>query len=260
MKMKWIVVISLLMWMFDVATVLACVMCMFNQFDYFLPPIHFWCMWSVSWFLSMAILSTNTGQHFIFQPSAPIALVIVFLAYTLLFFVLGPITMLALVLVPVLGVFQTVVPIIKKPSMPRARKGVLIIAIVHVFGFLLGNTLMTYTLNARTEAYHGKKIVEWSGGHPSNLVFRRLRNTEPGSIEAYRYIVQHGSGPMVSEAAERLGSIGDPTLDVDILHIAGGRAGGGDPEVSEAVDRAIKALEKRMGPDNYSKRDDGRIY
>jgi hypothetical protein len=64
---------------------------------------------------------------------------------------------------------------------------------------------------------------------------------------------------MVSEAAERLGSIGDPTQDVDILRIASGRAGGGDPEVSEAVDRAIKALEKRMGPDNYSKRDDGRI-
>jgi hypothetical protein len=86
--MKWIVVISLLLWMFDVATVLACGICMFNQFDYFLPPIHFWCMWSVSWFLSMAILSTNTGQHFTFQPSAPIALVIVFFAYKLLFSVL----------------------------------------------------------------------------------------------------------------------------------------------------------------------------
>jgi hypothetical protein len=154
-----------------------------------------------------------------------------------------------LFLVPVLGVFQTLVQIIKEPSMARDRKGVLIIAIIHVFGFLLGNTLMTHTLNARTEAYHGKKIVEWSGGHPSDLVFRRLRNTEPGSIEAYRYIVQHGFGSMVSKAAERLGSIGNPNQDVDILRIASGRAGAGDPEVSEVVDAAIKALEERMGPD-----------
>jgi hypothetical protein len=253
MKMKWIVVILLLMWMFDVANVLACVMCMFNQYNqysYILPSIYFWCMWSVSWFLSMAILSTYTGQHFIFQPSAPIALVVVFLAYTLLFIFLGPLAALCLFLVPVLGVFQTLVQIIKKPSMARNRKGVLIIAIVHVFGFLHGNTLMTPILNARTEAYYAEKIVEWSGRHPSDLAFRRLRNTEPDSIEAYRYIVQHGSGRIVAVAAERLGSIGDPNQDLDILRIASGRAGGGDPKVSEAVDEAIKALEKRMGPDS----------
>jgi hypothetical protein len=149
-----------------------------------------------------------------------------------------------------LGVFQTLVQIIKKPSMARNRKGVLIIAIVHVFGFLHGNTLMTPILNARTEAYYAEKIVELSGRHPSDLAFRRLRNTEPDSIEAYRYIVHHGSGRIVAVAAERLGSIGDPNQDLDILRIASGKAGGGDPKVSEAVDEAIKALEKRMGPDS----------
>jgi hypothetical protein len=51
----------------------------------------------------------QTGQHFIFQPSAPIALVIVFLAYTLLFFVLGPIAVLYLFLVPILGFFSNAI-------------------------------------------------------------------------------------------------------------------------------------------------------
>jgi hypothetical protein len=247
--MKWVVVISLLIWMVSPSTVWACGGCMFQAFDYILPPIHFWCVWSVSWFLSVSFLSTITRQQFIFQPSAPIASVVVFVTHVIGLVYVGPITMLPLVLVPVLGICQTLVQILKEPSIARVRKGVLIIAIIQVFAALHGNSLMTHKLNARTEAYYAEKIVEWSGRHPSDLAFRRLRNKEPDSIEAYRYIVQHGSGPMVSEAAERLGSIGVPNQDTDILRIASGRAGGGDPKVSDAVDRAIKALEERKGPD-----------
>jgi hypothetical protein len=236
MKMKWIVVISLLIWMVSAPPALACGSCMFMLFDRMMPPILFWCAWSLTWFLSMAILSSNV-KHLIFA----------FVAILSGIFFFGPIAIFSLVLVPIFGFFKAIVQRQKEPALGIVRKCVLVIGLAHVISAIVGTGMTVHTLRNRTETEY---VVKWSGSGHIRPQFQLLRNEEPGSIEAYRYIVQNGFGPMVSEAAERLGSIGDPTQDVDILRIAGGRASAGDSKVSEAVDAAIKALEKRMGPDS----------
>jgi hypothetical protein len=58
--------------------------------------------------------------------------------------------------------------------------------------------------------------------------------------------VQHGSGWIVGETADRPGSIGDPVLDAEILRRARIKATG-NQAVLTAIDAALQALQKRNG-------------
>lgn len=242
--MKRITGIAFLIWMAGVSPALACGVCVAAMLDLVIPPVLFWSALSLTWFLSMAIVSSIAGYRFRGQPSAPWALGIAVVAVVLGGGVLGPIAVIPLALPPLYATLRALRTTTENVALARVRQIVLLIGLVHVVAGGVGIALLVQTLRTRTDA---KYICEWSGTAPGLARFRALRQQEPGSIDAYRYIVQHGSGWIVAETAERLGNIGDPEHDADVLRLARTNAKG-DKALLSAIDAALQALQKRRGP------------
>ncbi|MDZ4199595.1 MAG: hypothetical protein U1E27_09965 [Kiritimatiellia bacterium] len=137
----------------------------------------------------------------------------------------------------------------------RGVRAIRIIGWLHLVGLVCASGLMVHIHLTRTPEEY---IVKWGSTTPGLKRLQDLRAEEPYSLDAYRHIVRHGSVLVASEAAERIGQIGEPARDVPLLQQALDRLGGHGPFTSGIAD-ALKQLESaekatpRDGPANGSR-------
>jgi len=124
--------------------------------------------------------------------------------------------------------------------MARARKVIILLAVVHGIAGATGLWLLVHTLRTRTDAGY---ICEWSGTAPGLARFAMLRKQEPASIDSCRYVIEHGSGWIVGKAAARLGEIGDATRDAQLLREASAKS---EQAVRTQIDEALSSLERKI--------------
>jgi hypothetical protein len=185
----------------------ACGLCFAGEMDVILPPIELWVFLAITWFVSNGITRSATGISIPGQPGALGVVLIVAAVLLLGAAAFGPIMVFPLFVPSVLGFARSFRP---SPGSVGSR-GVRTIQIagwVHVVGVLCATTLLVHShLYPKPELY----ICKWRIGPQVSKLFRELRATEPSSLPAYRYVMQHASwGPSAVKATERIGEIGEP--------------------------------------------------
>jgi hypothetical protein len=99
---------------------------------------------------------------------------------------------------------------------------------------VMGGIWSAYILHNRTDA---KFYLQWSGTATGRELMSSFRQKEPASLDDYRYIVDHGKGMAVTDAARRIGAIGDPKCDKPRLMAALAKKGAFDTlTIKEAID------------------------
>jgi len=215
----------------------ACGLCVTAALDSFFPPITLWCLLTLSWFLAHGIVSSITGIP-LGQPPILGSVLIAFFAVALGAALLGPLVVLPLALPPLVHFVRSAL----RHDPPR--QVVVAIGAFHIVAAGLLGLYASHITHIRTD---GEYIVAWSGTAPGRGKLRALQGSEPASLPDYRYVVAHGTGSSVGEAAQRIAAISTYTADGDLLETAAKRLAS-DPGVTAMLQEAVARLKaKRQG-------------
>ena len=230
---------------------LACGICVTAIADSVLPPIGLWVLLAMTWFVSGGAIRTFTRIRHPWQPPLLGSVLIAAGLWVLGAAMLGLFIVLLLFAPPIRGFVMSLFP---SPELGRGVRATRIVGWVHLCGVLCATALMVHThLTRTTEEY----ISKWGFSGPGRQRLQELRGEEPRSLDAYRYILQHGNDAVACAAAERIGEIGEPDRDVPLLREALVRLGGPGPFTSR-LEGGLERLENRKkstqpdGPANRS--------
>jgi len=229
---------------------LACGMCAFAAFDSNLPPIYYWCAIIVIWFIAIVALSFHFKFRVLLITNLTIAIIAIITGLVIGFALLGPISILPLAIPPFVSTIIVLAKTRKDNNNTRERKPLLLVSIVVVLLIAAGFVWRHQIMNTRTDA---QMYLKWRGTMTGRALQMKFRQQEPASINEYRYIVDHGQGYEVSDAARRIGIIGDPKVDTPRLMNAMMRVEGVYKQaIKEAID-SLSLREKRKGGPEHDK-------
>jgi hypothetical protein len=202
-------------------TALACGKCVLAIFDRLLPPIHFWMVLGLAWFILNGLIAALFNQHLPAQPRLLITLALAIGGYISGWAVFGPWAAFILAGIAINSFLRSILPLgYKWPSL-ALRRAIAITGVVILCFVAYGTTQLVHILRTRTVAQF---IVQWGGTTSTPLEFDKLRKREPSSLSDYRYIVTHGSNYVASRAARRIGAISNDWADTLLLKEAAKRS------------------------------------
>ena len=221
----------------------ACGICFAAEMDVILPPIELWVFLAITWFVSNGITRSATGISIPGQTGALGTVLIVIAVLLLGAAAFGPIIVLPLFVPSVLGFVRSWRPSLGNVG-SRGEMTIQIAGCVHVVGVLCATTLLVHShLNPKPERY----ICKWRIGPRVAKLFRELRATEPRSLAAYRYVIQHASwGLSAVKAAERIGEIGEPGDIVLLRQILSRSPENENPLAFSTISNAVSRLQSRQ--------------
>ena len=228
-------VLVILIVTFCATEALACGVCVMAAFDSVLPPILLWMLLSTTWFISNGVFRSVTGASLPLQPGALGAIALAFLGLIIGAAMLGPLTVLPLAIPPAYAFIRSLI---------RRRDGetpLRVIGFVHLAAVAVTLVFTVHTLHTRTDAQF---ITRWSGSAIARKKFANLRATEPASLKTYREIVVSENAYMAGEAAERIGEIGQPPVDIPLLERALAKFSN-NSEARAKIDAALLRLRTR---------------
>jgi len=195
---------------------LACSICVTAGADSVLPPIGLWVLLAMTRFVSGGAIRSFTQIRHPWQPPLLGSVLIAAGLWILGAGIFGLFIVLLLFAPPIRGFVRSLVPSVSA-ELDRGVRATRIVGWIHVCGVLCATALMVHTHLTRTPEEY---ISEWGFAGPGQQYFQELRGEEPGSLTAYRYLVQHANVVVACRAAKRIGEIGEPDRDVPLLRAA----------------------------------------
>ena len=193
-------------------TMLACNICVWAIFDYLLPPLGFWMLFSTSWLLSNSVVAIRFKTEFPIHRNISLALVMILGAFVL-FALTGLPFFLLLIPVAAFG-FLKFLGDWKNVQYPvKLRRVVLVVGAIHIIALSYGAGL-TYRVRAtRTDAQY---VARWGNLGAGKGLFEKMRGREPQSLDEYRFIVRSRRHQVV-ESAQRIAAISNDPADIDLI-------------------------------------------
>ena len=168
-----------------------------------LPPIGLWVFLATTWFVAGGAIRTFTRIRLPWQPPLLGSVLLALGIWILGAAMFGLIIVLPLFAAPIRG-FVTSLFLSPSPEIGRGVHATRIVGALHMFGVLCATVLMVHThLTRRPEEF----VSKWGMNGPGQQYFQTLRGEEPRSLNAYRYLVQHGNDVVATAAAERIAEI-----------------------------------------------------
>jgi hypothetical protein len=185
------------------------------------------------------VLSFHFKFRVLFITNLTIAIIAIITGLVIGFALFRPISILPLAIPPFVSTIIVLSKTRKDCNNARVRKPLLLVSIVVVLLIAAGIVWRHQIMNTRTDA---QMYLKWNGTMTGRALQMKFRQQEPASINEYRYILDHGSGHEVSDAARRIGIIGDPQVDTPSLKNAMMRVEVG---YKQAIKEAIDSLSLR---------------
>jgi hypothetical protein len=183
--------------------VLACGICATAMADSVLPPIGLWVLLAMTWFIAGGAIRTFTRVRLPWQPPLLGSVLLALGLWVLGAAVFGLFIVLPLFAPPLRG-FVTSLFLSPSPETGRGVHAARIVGWLHMCGVLCATILMVHTHLTRTPE---EFVSKWGMNGPGQQHFQALRGDEPRSLNAYRYLVQHGNDTVANAAAERIAEI-----------------------------------------------------
>jgi hypothetical protein len=160
-------------------------------------------MWIATvWFLSSGIIKTSTKIPSSVQPGITVSILTLIIAAVIGVGLLGPIPLLLLALPPGLLFIQS----FRNIDASTGRRAIRITGILHLIALAVAVVFAIHIRATRTDAEY---ISKWGYNGISGTRAEALRNAEPKSLPAYRYILTNTKDRFIANrTAERLAEIG----------------------------------------------------
>ena len=191
-------------------------------------------MWITTvWFLSSGIIKTSTKITSSVQPGITVSILTLIVAAVIGMGLLGPIPLLLLALPPGLLFIQS----FRRMNTSNGRRVIRITGILHLIALAVAVVFAIHIRATRTDA---EFISKWGNNGISGVRVEALRNDEPKSLPAYRYILTNTNDRFIANrTAERLAEIG-LAEDIPLLDSALARL------KTEPIKQAKDTLNKRL--------------
>lgn len=197
-----------------------CSICCTSLTDYFVPPIGLWSLLAIAWFLTNGAVRDLTKRKLPLQPGFAVSVFLVLGIGLLGAAMVGLGVMYLLFIPPAIGFARAISS--RSETEVNGRKATKIVGWIYGSGVICAIVLFAYThMTRKPEEF----ICKWGLNAPGFMLFNNLKGEEPASLEAYRYLVRNGDDQIVGKAAERIGEIGDPAVDIPLLkaHVRSGQ-------------------------------------
>lgn len=191
-----------------------CSFCATAAVDAVLPPIFLWGLLAMTWFVSNGVIRSATGIQLSGQPKlvGAVVLPVVGLIAAGAFFGFG---IVLLLFAPAFSGFVSSLRSGVPGTSDGGRRATRIVGAMHLFGIIGAMALLINSHLTRTPEQY---IAKWGFHGLGRQRFKDLRDKEPRSLDAYRFLVQRGgSSYVVVEAVERIGEIGEPGRDIPLI-------------------------------------------
>jgi len=199
---------------------LACGQCVLALFDQLLPPIHFWMVLGLAWFILNGLIAALFNQHLPAQPRLLITLALAIGGYILGWGIFGPWAAFILAGISMHSFIRSIHPFgYTWPSL-ALRRAIAATGVVILCFAAYGTTQLVHILRTRTDAQF---IAQWGNTLSGRGYYEKLRKREPSSLSEYRYIVTHGNIYTARRAAFRIAAISNDGADTFLLKEAAKR-------------------------------------
>ncbi len=231
----------------DIAS--ACAMCGFSIVDRYVPPVYYWSFLVIGWTISIEIINMVFSiKDALLQTTAKRSLLLIGAFIIASFMLIGPLGILPFIPLSSIAFHKAVRKRDPYQDNRKARIGVLTVSYIAVILMCVGVVWSIRIHRTRTDVDF---YLMWSGNVTGRELMQKFKQQEPASIDKYRYIVDHGKDYAIESAAERLGVIGDPQVDIPRLENAKERYRHYiRNSVQEAIDSLLLRVKKKGGPEH----------
>jgi len=190
----------------------ACSVCAYALADRFLPPIYFWMVFASLWFLALSVLSETTNIKLAGIPKILKAILLVLILNIAGLFILGPIFVLALLLVSVVSTIDLFRKI--RNCSNEAKPYFVTIGIAGPICLLLmiTNSLWMQTTRSAVDFYK-----KWKMTYQGKLVLHEIAGKGQEGRDEVITVLQIGDTEAVAIIGKAISSFDQPLNDVHFL-------------------------------------------
>lgn len=197
--------------LFEISIAEACSQCVFALFDKFIPPIFYWCLLSILWFLAIAFTASGQKEKIAGFPSFIAAFLLVLVLVIIGGGFFGPISILPLFIPIITATLNAFFSSNKSTLSPHLRKNLKAIGVCGVIALASLGAYSVYLRNSRTAVAY---ILEWEGTSSALLAIRDLKIRGAEAVPDLRLLIKQGNSMTAEIAAEELAVLGEPEIKV----------------------------------------------
>lgn len=192
----------------------ACGVCVAAVFDKFIPPILYWSLLSILWFLAIAFTASVRREKIANVPSVIAAFPLVIGLIIIGSMYLGPISLLPLLIPCIIVTLNAFFSSKEKASRQRLTKDIKIIGTCGIIAVVGLGAYSVYLRSSRTESDY---ILKWENTYSGKQALKNFKMLGAEAVNDLRAIIQRGGSTAVVIASEGLAEVGDPESDVPLL-------------------------------------------
>lgn len=186
--------------------VYCCGLCSFGFFDYYLPPVLFYCHLISLWVLCLGMFAAIKKKKVLKQNPFILSILAVLLSYIVGFASLGPLGYLFLLYGSFVFIYKNISKEERKP-----------LTFINTF-LIAGVVVLTiYGQYIRTQRTPADFILEWNGTVPSRYMIKNLAKTPGTGLPQLRYILENGESSALHRSAQVMVGIAEPEKDIPLF-------------------------------------------